>query len=310
MAELANGTPEEWGGRPDAGDGPPRSGTNGDESGTNSGDPGASGGRQLLRAYLVIVALLALVTFIDVMTALDDARRRGQAMSAALPLTLEITSAIASVVASGAGYLALRLAPPSRQRPLRQVAIHIAGSLAYSAIHVGLMTALRTLAFAAGGYRYHWALTDLTYEYRKDILAYIVLTGVLWVLTRPDGVAAATAPSDAPPGPATFDIRDGHVVFRAPVAQILAARAAGNYVEFLLVDGRRPLMRAALRDIEGKLGPAGFLRTHRSWLVNEAQIRALKPAGSGDYRLELDGGVCAPLSRRYPAALAKARAGG
>ena len=305
MAELANGTPQDWGGRPDGGGGPQLVGTNGALNGTSGGASGASGARLFLRAYLVIAGLLALVTFIDVMTALDDARRSGHALSPALPLALEITSAIASLAACTVGYLALRLAPPSRHRLLRQVAIHVAGSLTYSAIHVGLMTALRILVFGAAGQRYPWALADLPYEYRKDILAYIVLTGVFWVLTRPDAPAPA-----ASMGPATFDIHDGQVVFRAPVAQILAARAAGNYVEFLLVDGRRPLMRAALRDIEGRLGPAGFLRTHRSWLVNEAQIRALRPAGSGDYRLELDGGVCAPLSRRYPAALAKARAGG
>ena len=308
MAELANGTPEGWAGRPDGGGGPLSVGMNGAEIGTNGGETGTNGARLRVRPYLVIAALLTLVTFIQVMTALDDARRSGETLSPALPLALEITSAIGALVASTAGYVALRLAPPSRQRPLRQIAIHVAASLAYSAIHVGLMTPLRVLVFAAGGHRYRWAMADFLYEYRKDILAYIVLTGVFWVLTRPEGAVASSSADRT--GPATFDIHDGQVVFRAPVAQILAARAAGNYVEFLLVDGRRPLMRAALRDIEGKLGPAGFLRTHRSWLVNEAQIRALKPAGSGDYRLELDGGVCAPLSRRYPAALAKARAGG
>lgn len=310
MAELANGKPEDWGGRPACGDGAPTIGTNGVAGVTSGARVGASGARLLARAYLAITALLVLVTFIDVMTALDDARRSHEALAPVLPLALEFTSAIASLIACGAGYLALRLAAPSREHLGRQIGVHVGASFVYSAIHVSVMTVLRTLAFAAAGARYHWSVADLPYEYRKDTLAYIVLTGVFWLLTRPGG-AAVEAPA-APPsaGPATFDIHDGHVLFRAPVADIVAARAAGNYVEFLLTDGRRPLMRASLRDVEAKLAPAGFLRTHRSWLVNEARIRALVPAGSGDFRIDLGGDVCAPLSRRYPAALAKARTGG
>jgi DNA-binding LytR/AlgR family response regulator len=95
-----------------------------------------------------------------------------------------------------------------------------------------------------------------------------------------------------------------------PVGEILAVQAARNYVEFVLEDGRRPLMRASIAQIEAALAPAGFVRTHRSWLVNAERVRALSAAGSGDFRLDLGGCLTAPLSRRYPAALARLRGEG
>jgi DNA-binding LytR/AlgR family response regulator len=52
----------------------------------------------------------------------------------------------------------------------------------------------------------------------------------------------------------------------------------------------------------------GFVRVHRSWLVNAMQMTGLKPQGSGDYAVEL-GALTVPLSRRFPEALAKLRAG-
>ena len=66
-------------------------------------------------------------------------------------------------------------------------------------------------------------------------------------------------------------------------------------------------MRAPLSQVEAALTPHGFVRTHRSWLVNAARVRALQPAGSGDFRVALDGNLCAPLSRRFPEALARLR---
>ena len=44
---------------------------------------------------------------------------------------------------------------------------------------------------------------------------------------------------DRAAAPATFDIRDGASLLRIPTSEILAARAAGNYVEFLIADARR-----------------------------------------------------------------------
>ena len=102
--------------------------------------------------------------------------------------------------------------------------------------------------------------------------------------------------ADCRAGPAT----------RVQLSQILAITAAGNYVEFALEDGRKLLMRSSLAGVENDLTPRGFVRTHRSWLVNTARVTELSPDGSGDYTVSLTT-MKAPLSRRFPEALAKLR---
>jgi hypothetical protein len=258
-------------------------------------------------AWALAAALMGLVTFVNVMTILDDARRRGVRLPLALPLTLELTSAVAGLSAVVTIVIALRLAPPGRGPWWRWVAIHIGGSFAFSAVHVTLMTLLRTLAFDVAGRRYDFSFSELPYEYRKDLITYVVIGALFWLMTR-QAPASLPAPAGESGAPATFDIRDGASILRAPVSEIIAAKAAGNYVEFALEDGRRPLMRASMGAVEAQLAAHGFLRTHRSWLVNPGRVRALTAAGSGDFRLDLGCGLTAPLSRRYPAALARLRA--
>jgi DNA-binding LytR/AlgR family response regulator len=65
-------------------------------------------------------------------------------------------------------------------------------------------------------------------------------------------------------------------------------------------------MRTPLGGLEAQLRPHGFVRTHRSWLVNAGQVTGLRPEGSGDHTIEL-GALEAPLSRRYRDALAAIR---
>nr|WP_240902791.1 LytTR family DNA-binding domain-containing protein [Caulobacter sp. SLTY] len=121
-------------------------------------------------------------------------------------------------------------------------------------------------------------------------------------------ILGRSTPAASKAEPATFDIRDGAKLVRAAVSDILAVSSAGNYAEFHLADGRKPLMRASLASLETKLAQHGFVRTHRSWLVNAARVTELKHEGSGDYAVTL-GGVVAPLSRRFPDALARLRGG-
>jgi DNA-binding LytR/AlgR family response regulator len=148
------------------------------------------------------------------------------------------------------------------------------------------------------------SLDRLFYEFRKDLMTYAAVAAVFMVTGRL-GRSAEPAIARRPPAAdePLFDIRDGARILRTPVDEILSVRSAGNYVEFQLADGRQPLMRMTLAAAETALSPHGFLRVHRSWLVNPRRVRALEPEGSGDWRVELDGGGFAPVSRRFPEAL-------
>jgi DNA-binding LytR/AlgR family response regulator len=181
------------------------------------------------------------------------------------------------------------------------------GVLAYCGAHVAGFSALRSAAFPPllhTTYRFGPLASELPYEFAKDALAYGLAATAFWLMLKWRGAPSPAV--SAIDGPVTFDIRDGARLVRAPVVEILAIRSAGNYVEFLLSDGRRPLMRSPLSALEARLASCGFVRTHRSWLVNSARVTGVRPEGSGDYAVEL-GALEAPLSRRFPQALAALR---
>ena len=149
--------------------------------------------------------------------------------------------------------------------------------------------------------------TQFLYELRKDGFGYLMFLAGFALIERLLRQQQPAAPL-APAADSTFDIRDGAKLTRVRLSEILAVTSAGNYVEFALADGRRLLMRKALAALENDLESRGFVRTHRSWLVNAARVTALKPEGSGDYEISL-GSLDVPLSRRFKAALIKLRAG-
>lgn len=222
------------------------------------------------------------------------------------PVIQQYTSAVSAIACLPIARLAYRIAPLDSRPRWRVLAVHLAGLLAFSLAHVVGFYVLRMLVFALLNLPYQYDIPDrFIYELRKDALGYFIGVTAFWALLRAYG-GPQTPPSAGVP--ANFDIRDGAKVVRTPVADILAISSAGNYVEFILADGRKPLMRSSLTAIETELAPHGFVRTHRSWLVNAARVTELRPEKSGDYAVGL-GGVEAPLSRRFPEALARLRAG-
>jgi hypothetical protein len=272
--------------------------TSSDDRVTNRFAPSA-----LARALLTIAALLVLVDTFNVFTAIHDAAEHGQRLPAWEPAVWESTSGVATLLTCGIIYAAVRIAPPGRTRWLKFIIVHALATLLFSAFHVLLMNAMRVGIYAAAGHHYRFAESGFVYEYRKDLIAYIVWAAVFWLFTKRPPDPDRSASRDEP----MVVIQDGRRLMRIAASDILAVRAAGNYVEFVLADGRTPLVRKSLRQAQDELGDRGFVRTHRSWLINIGRVRSVAPVGAGDFRIELDGGAEAPLSRRFPQALAKLR---
>ncbi len=250
----------------------------------------------VVRAMLVIAAFVTLVTTINIFTAVHD----GQNLALWEPATWEYTSAVSTLLCCGIVLWAVRFAPPGHTRWPKFAAVHVVASLVFSSLHILIMNALRVAIYAIVGRHYSFGDQGFWYEYRKDLIAYVIWGAVFWYFTR------ELAPVAASIGRRLIDIRDGNRLLRVPLEEIIAIRAAGNYVEFVLVDDRRPLARQSLSVAQEVLGH-DFVRTHRSWAINAAHVRALRSVGAGDYEVELVSGIKAPLSRRFPEALQRLR---
>lgn len=259
--------------------------------------------RAALKAYAALALLLAVNDTANAFSAVHDRAAMGHPIPAWEPSIWEASSGISFLVFAPVVYLAVRLAPPRPGGWLRLLLVHPPASALFSSLHILGMGLIRIASYALLGAHYRGRLFDFVYEYRKDIPAYVSIAGLIWLFRELELRSARPGR----PAAATFDIKDGASVIRAPVADILSVSSAGNYVEVVLADGRRPLMRSTLRAAEAALGPHGFVRTHRSWLVNAARVRELKAVGSGDFTVRLEGGAEAPLSRRFRSALQRLR---
>lgn len=292
-------------------------GTGADAAGT-SGMAFVTSGLGGWRPYLGLVPLMLGSNLVNILSAWEDRN-----WPKWLPVLTEFSSAVAILCLCWLPALALARAPLTRPwgRPWgRVVLIHAAAALVFSILHTLGMALLRnsTTMLLDLDYRFGVSVPVLIYEGRKDLMTYLVICGVFLLFghgrppARPSPAATPADPIPAtPPAPAAipalFDIRDGARLLRVAVAEIMAARSAGNYVEFLLADGKRPLMRTTLTQLAEELSAQGLLRSHRSWLVNIAHVRGLKPEGSGDYALSLTDGTVVPLSRRFPDTLERLR---
>ena len=109
---------------------------------------------------------------------------------------------------------------------------------------------------------------------------------------------------EQPPAPVTdrFLVRKLGRDFLVRVGEIDWVEASGNYVN-LYVGKRAYPLRETMIGIEQRLEPHGFLRVHRSAIVNLERIKALVPGEAGDGAVQLQDEQEVPVSGRYRKAL-------
>jgi two-component system, LytTR family, response regulator len=90
---------------------------------------------------------------------------------------------------------------------------------------------------------------------------------------------------------------DGRILFIDP-HDLVMARAEGNYVLLQRETGSY-LLRESISIIAEKLKPYGFVRIHRSLLVNASFVQEIRPCSTGEYALRVRGGKEYTVTRTY-----------
>jgi DNA-binding LytR/AlgR family response regulator len=267
------------------------------------------------------VLVLALQVVFNTLVAWIDVRRDLPAFPLWRPFVWEVTSTLAI------GVLVPAVVAMERRFPLgwatwrRNLPWHLAGTVAFTLVHVALMMPLRQLVHAALGdpYRVQDWLRVIGYEYLKDIRTYFLILVAVWsyrlLLMRMQGEARVLDPEEPaagepaePPSPAArperFLVRKLRKEFLVAAADIEWLQSQGNYVA-LHVRGHEYLLRSTLADFLDQLDPARFARVHRSHAVNLDHVVEIEPLDSGDARLKMKDGSLVPCSRRYREALGR-----
>jgi LytTr DNA-binding domain len=111
-------------------------------------------------------------------------------------------------------------------------------------------------------------------------------------------LAPPPGPAEAPhPSPTTLRIPTRQGVARVCATEIDYVKAAGNYVEVFGRD-RSWLLRATLNEIATRLDADGFVRVHRSILVNRHRVASVGRCGQR-LLLAMRCGARVPVGRQY-----------
>jgi DNA-binding LytR/AlgR family response regulator len=93
--------------------------------------------------------------------------------------------------------------------------------------------------------------------------------------------------------PSKIAIRSrGKIIFMAP-SDVITVESRGNYV-LLRTSDRSHLVRESVSVVNERLEPYGFVRIHRSTIVNEALVEEIRISTSGEMFLRVKG-----IAREY-----------
>ena len=115
---------------------------------------------------------------------------------------------------------------------------------------------------------------------------------------------SSTPPAEASPD--GFSVRHRGQTLHVPNTDVRIIEARGNYA-LLYTAGAKYMIRDTMSALEARLVGRGFLRVHRSAIVNLAFLKGVVPRGSGDHVAVLVDGTRLRFGRMYYARLRQQR---
>ena len=244
------------------------------------------------------------------LTANMDVRRLDLGFATWQPPVWEASSALTALALVPAMVWFTRRWPLHLDNWKRMLPLHLLGSIAWSALHVAGMVAIRKAVYASQGLHYDFSpwLWEFGYEYLKDVRSYaravLTIEGYRFVMRRLQGEASLlSAPDEGPPvepldRPERFLVRKLGREFLVAANDIEWLQASGNYVN-LRVRGHDYPLRSTIAGIEAKLDPERFVRIQRSYIANLDHVASIEPLDTGDARVHMKDGSRLPCSRTY-----------
>jgi hypothetical protein len=278
-------------------------------SGTSGWRGGISGDRT---TYAAIAAVALAIGIVNALSGAQDAAWRGDKSEIGQRLFWELSSITVILLLVPILTLAIRRMRQARGLAAR-TGIGAAALLGFSALHItGMVLVRKLLLWLAGStYDFHFSLTVVLYEFRKDIVTAFLLGATLWLLEsrrelRQATRAATLMPAATPEQPSAdlIWLRDGTSRIRVAPREILWVASAGNYIEYSLADGTQHLIRGTLAATEAELARFAIVRVHRTRLANLGRVSGVDFRPSGDFELTFDNGRTLGGSRRYRPAVA------
>ena len=189
----------------------------------------------------------------------------------------------------------------------RHLLVHLGAAVAISCVYLFYLAYFHAAYLEGGGLIPSWRALRLEYVEKLGqhflvavmLYAAIVLVGFghrSWsnsVEHRADDKTALDRGSFAP-----LIVRSVGEMERVDPLSVEYIESCGNYSR-LHIGERGVLIRRTLTSLAEELAPAGFVRIHRSGIVNLDRVSKLRTGSHGDAAVELDSGRLVKVSRTY-----------
>lgn len=253
--------------------------------------------------YFEVGICIAIVFLLDVVNAtsnLIEFARMGVPGEPWEPFVWEFTSGLVILMLIPAILRLDHRFPLTINKWKQHIWVHLAATVPFSIVHVTGMVWLRKAIYAAGGGSYDFGNLpiEMVYEYRKDAVGYVLILTLIYGYRFLRARLEGEAQTESGTAPSRFVVRQAGREHVVPFADVLWVEAAGNYA-LLHTAGPTYALRDTMAGLGERLSDHGFVRTHRSAIVNLAAIREIEPRPTGDSRLWLTSGERVRLSRRF-----------